>query len=625
MAVEVFDIHSSTTVLNLVSTFGASKAIANIFAGPLADKFGRKPTLILGFLIGLPVMPYVNIANKWSAITTMNIAFGFSQGLLGSSLFFMLIDVLGPKRRGIAVGLGECTIYVSTAVVNVLAGYLATQYGYRPIPFMVASAFSVIGLLSTIPLHDTLDQVHAEQSQQLCKIRSSIRNNIEQTQDDDIEERPGTSTETKRIIVYSYLHEDETSFASSIEDDARDFLEKKPIANVIRPPTALGVTSAYRITTKSVANDQLECDDNHDADAKDLEETSITSYRMYASMEDSDSDDDSDENEDSEKENDDTKWGKLDENIRASITKIPSRLQVMIGRIPDHIGRFHSSKMRNNPQRRTLGSNSFDNEDTSNNVLTPNETTPLSSHRYGGQFSYDDASDDSDGEVDDSETNKVEQLDELEHDIKTMYPSAFQILVSIMWENPNYGLLCLAGMAMNFKDGFAWGSFPLFFSNFHNLSDDHTDMLVAIYPLCWGFAQAFTGALSDIYGRSMFLLGGFGACTIGTALFFIPGFVWGRPADDNPQHIVVWVIADIFLGLGTAMAYPALQAAVADEVLPVYRGLGLGFYRFIRDMGYVVGALICGSLTDILGYPVTFLIVSGVLGASFLLILFFYR
>ena len=93
MAVEVWDIHSSTTVLNFVSTFGASKAFANIVAGPLADRFGRKPTLVLGFLMGLPVMPFVNFAESWSGIIGMNVLFGVSQGLLGTAIDIVLLTV----------------------------------------------------------------------------------------------------------------------------------------------------------------------------------------------------------------------------------------------------------------------------------------------------------------------------------------------------------------------------------------------------------------------------------------------------------------------------------------------------------------------------------------------------
>jgi MFS family permease len=86
----------------------------------------------------------------------------------------------------------------------------------------------------------------------------------------------------------------------------------------------------------------------------------------------------------------------------------------------------------------------------------------------------------------------------------------------------------------------------------------------------------------------------------------------------------VWIVADVLLGIGTAMSYPSLQAGVADEINPIHRGVGLGVYRFIRDMGYVVGALICGRLTDSIGYMDTFLVVTAVLGSSLLSIIFLY-
>ena len=88
----------------------------------------------------------------------MNLAFGLSQGLIGSSLFFLIIDLLGPTRRGVAVGVGECSIYVSTAIINIVAGDLAEAYGFRPVPFYIATVISAAGLLSTIPLKDTLER-----------------------------------------------------------------------------------------------------------------------------------------------------------------------------------------------------------------------------------------------------------------------------------------------------------------------------------------------------------------------------------------------------------------------------------------------------------------------------------
>jgi hypothetical protein len=110
-------------------------------------------------------MPYVNFASTWTGVTVMNVAFGASQGFIGSALFFLLIDGMGPSRRGIAVGIGECIIYVSTALVNILAGDLASRYGFRPIPFWVATFFAILGLLATIPLRDTLDCIQEEQKQ----------------------------------------------------------------------------------------------------------------------------------------------------------------------------------------------------------------------------------------------------------------------------------------------------------------------------------------------------------------------------------------------------------------------------------------------------------------------------
>mmetsp|Transcript_8618 Transcript_8618/g.15634 ORF Transcript_8618/g.15634 Transcript_8618/m.15634 type:complete len:389 (+) Transcript_8618:619-1785(+) len=208
---------------------------------------------------------------------------------------------------------------------------------------------------------------------------------------------------------------------------------------------------------------------------------------------------------------------------------------------------------------------------------------------------------------------------------KTSHPqSPIYALYLFFIDNLNFIILCFGGMAMNFKDGFAWGFFPVFFSHVHKLTDDKTNMLVAIYPLCWGFAQAFTGALSDRYGRKFFLLAGSGSCALAMILFDVPGILWGRLVSDDPRAVTTWIIADVCLGLVTAMAYPALQAGVADEISPVNRGVGLGLYRFTRDMGYVVGALVCGHLTDEIGYMWTFFFVAGVLIVSFMSILLAY-
>jgi len=629
MAVDVWHVTGSTsTVLNLVSTFGASKAVANVLAGPFADHWGRKPTLIMGFIIGLPVMPYVLIATLWSRVTAMNVMFGFSQGCIGSALFFLLIDVMGPQRRGIAVGLGEGTIYVTTALVNVLAGDLASRYGYRPVPFLVATAFAVMGLLSTIPLKDTLAQVQAEQNQKLSKIvdentQDFVEEHLEmdpekviENSDPKITARTGKTAKQKVGYIADAWREDETiSWGSS--DEIQHLHKKLPLD--VRQRSAKALATAAAAEEEEEDKEILTQDHTYmDINLHPVLSQQDLSEHVYNST-----NGDFDEDEDDDDDDDDSEYHRLeewDQAVRTSVVQISNTLQ-KIGRIPASV--LQCTEF-NQPDDRYayFQQQSISQEEHAKVVTegTPLVVTAMPLEEYTG---YDAMEDSSDQESEDAVTPT--HWDQVEREVKTMYPSAFHILAHMLWSNPNYSILCLAGMTMNFKDGFAWGSFPLFFSKFHHLSDDHTDMLVAVYPLCWGFGQAFTGALSDIYGRRLFLLWGFGACTIGMVLFFVPGFLWGRPANDNPRHIFVWILADTGLGVGTAMAYPALQAAVADEMLPVHRGLGLGFYRFTRDMGYVVGAVVCGDLTDKLGYPATFLIVASVLGATFLCIFFFFH
>ena len=616
MAVEVWNIHSSSTVLYLVSTFGASKAFANVIAGPLADTYGRKPTLILGFVVGLPVMPFVNFAKEWGGITAMNVFFGISQGLLGSALFFLLIDVMGPERRGIAVGLGECTIYVTTAVINVVSGGLASTYGYRPVPFWVATAFALLGLLSTWPLQDTLDQVKAEQDQQLTKITSVLRHT-----DRDIESlRDMIKKEEKRQqVLASNVDADATLVAAAellveglwhapTKEPKYHRSKQKIEEGSFRSPSGVRdlcktpIACAFHSSTAN--DDQQQSNTSGAVSFGPPFPLTLTEDEVYESVDDSDTDDSSHQDNLMQL----TEW---DDTIQRKVKQIPSALR-MVGQIPGSLVGCAMEGCRPETSRR-------------NDSKTISERTPLID--VPPSYDFYETESESDLEWDEDAAVKKRDWDDVEDEAMQLYPTAFHLIAHLLWNNPNFGILCLAGMTMNFKDGFAWGSFPLFFSQFHHLSDDHTDMLVAVYPLCWGFAQAFTGALSDIYGRSLFLLMGFGTCTIATALFFVPGFLWGRPTEEDSadNQILVWIISDVLLGLGTAMAYPALQAAVADEILPVYRGLGLGFYRFTRDMGYVVGALVCGSLTDILGYPATFLIVSGVLGTSWLGIFLFYK
>lgn len=147
-----------------------------------------------------------------------------------------------------------------------------------------------------------------------------------------------------------------------------------------------------------------------------------------------------------------------------------------------------------------------------------------------------------------------------------------------------------AGMVNNLNDGLAWGLFPLFFAA-GGLTITEIGVLAAIYPAAWGACQLMTGALSDRWGRKPMIAGGMAVQAV--ALFAISA---ARTFD-------AWAAGAALLGLGTAMVYPTLLAAVADVAHPSWRGTAVGIYRLWRDGGYVVGAIAAGVLADLFGIP----------------------
>ncbi len=143
-------------------------------------------------------------------------------------------------------------------------------------------------------------------------------------------------------------------------------------------------------------------------------------------------------------------------------------------------------------------------------------------------------------------------------------------------------------MVNNLNDGLAWGLFPLFFAA-HGLSIGQIGLLAGIYPGVWGATQLLTGALSDRVGRKGMIVAGM--LLQGVAIGLIPftqGFAW-------------WAVDLILLGLGTALVYPTLLAAVSDVVHPSWRASAVGVYRLWRDSGYAIGALLAGVLADLFG------------------------
>src|SRR5438874_8708276 len=141
---------SKTVVLSFLVGFGIVKALANLFAGQLADRIGRKPLLVAGWLAGLPVPLLIIWAPSWGWIVFANVLLGVNQGLCWSTTVIMKIDLVGPVRRGLAMGLNEFAGYGALSLAALASGYLAATYGLRPQPFYLGVVFAVAGLLLSV-------------------------------------------------------------------------------------------------------------------------------------------------------------------------------------------------------------------------------------------------------------------------------------------------------------------------------------------------------------------------------------------------------------------------------------------------------------------------------------------
>jgi MFS family permease len=160
---ETFRIASTTIVVSFIVSFGVVKACANLVSGHLADLYGRRHLLILGWFFGLPVPFMIAWGPSWGWIIAANALLGVNQGLAWSMTVVMKVDLVGPKSRGLAVGLNEFAGYLSVGVTAFLTGYIAEQYGLRPAPFYIGIAYAVFGLLCSILLiRDTREHVALE-------------------------------------------------------------------------------------------------------------------------------------------------------------------------------------------------------------------------------------------------------------------------------------------------------------------------------------------------------------------------------------------------------------------------------------------------------------------------------
>src|SRR5437762_9083071 len=128
LASRTFHLTAFTATLTFIVAFGVVKAATNFFAGTLSDRVGRKPVLVAGWLIALPVPLLIIWAPSWSLIVFANVLLGVNQGLTWSTTVIMKIDLVGPARRGLAMGLNEFAGYVAVSLSALLTGYLAAAY-----------------------------------------------------------------------------------------------------------------------------------------------------------------------------------------------------------------------------------------------------------------------------------------------------------------------------------------------------------------------------------------------------------------------------------------------------------------------------------------------------------------
>jgi MFS family permease len=158
-----FGLRAYTAGLTFILVFGVAKAATNYFAGTWMDRYGRKPVLVAGWLVAVPVPLMLIWAPSWGWVIVANVLLGISQGLTWSTTVVMKIDLVGPARRGFAMGLNEAAGYGAVAVTALATGYLAASYGLRPAPFLLGVAFAALGLgLSVLAVKESREHARLE-------------------------------------------------------------------------------------------------------------------------------------------------------------------------------------------------------------------------------------------------------------------------------------------------------------------------------------------------------------------------------------------------------------------------------------------------------------------------------
>ena len=161
-----FGLLLKSAIFSFIISFGVVKACSNLVSGTLADRVGRKKVLVAGWVVGVPVPFMIALAPSWGWIVAANVLLGVNQGLAWSMTVLMKIDLVGPRGRGLAVGLNEFAGYLAVGLTALATGYLASVYGLRPEPFYLGIGYATLGLLISVFLvRDTTEHVRLEMEQ----------------------------------------------------------------------------------------------------------------------------------------------------------------------------------------------------------------------------------------------------------------------------------------------------------------------------------------------------------------------------------------------------------------------------------------------------------------------------
>lgn len=163
IAEQEFQMVVKSAIFSFIIVFGFTKAFTNYFAGRFSEIYGRKTILVLGWFFAIPVPFMLMWAPSWNWILFANLFLGISQGLTWSTTVIMKIDLVGPSRRGLAMGLNEFAGYFAVAGSAAATGYIASNYGLRPEPFYLGIIYVAIGLfMSIFIIKETLGHAHHE-------------------------------------------------------------------------------------------------------------------------------------------------------------------------------------------------------------------------------------------------------------------------------------------------------------------------------------------------------------------------------------------------------------------------------------------------------------------------------